>query len=69
MSNSIIVPARVFSAIAMFRAVKDIRYYINGVMLQTGPTGAFLAATDGRTISVGRVDTIERPFGHRAYPG
>ena len=68
MSNSIIVSARVFSAIALFRAVKDVRYYLTGVMLQTGPTGAFLVATDGHTISVGRVDTIERPFGQFVLP-
>ena len=68
MSNSIIVPARVFSAISIFRAVKDVRYYLTGVMLQTGPTGAFLVAISGHTIGVGRVDTIERPFGQIILP-
>ena len=69
MSNSITIPARVFNAIAMFRALKDVRYYLTGVMLETGPTGARIIATDGHTIAVARVDTIDRPFGQFIIPG
>lgn len=68
MSNSIITPARIFNAVAMFRALKDVRYYLTGVMLETGPTGTRIIATDGATIAVARVDTIERQFGQFIIP-
>jgi hypothetical protein len=46
----------------MFRAVKDIRYYLNSVMLETGPKGAYIVATDGHTLAVSRVDADTNPL-------
>jgi DNA polymerase III sliding clamp (beta) subunit (PCNA family) len=50
-----------FSAIAMFKAKNDIRYYLNSVMLETGPKGAYLVATDGHALAVARVSTAALP--------
>ncbi len=50
-----------FSAVAMFRAKNDIRYYLNSVLLETGPKGAFLVATDGAAVAVARVSTAVLP--------
>lgn len=51
----ITIPSNLFAAVSLFRGVKDIRYYLNGVYLETGPLGARLVATDGATMSVGRI--------------
>ena len=69
MSNSITIPSRIFNAVAMFRALKDVRHYLIGVILETGPTGTRVIATDGQTIAVARVDTFVRPFGQFIIPG
>lgn len=50
-----------FAAIALFKAKNDIRYYLNSVMLETGPKGAYLVATDGNAIAVARVSTAALP--------
>lgn len=50
-----------FAAVAMFRAKNDVRYYLNSVMLETGPRGAYLAATDGAALAVARVSTAALP--------
>lgn len=51
----ITIPSNLFVAVALFRAIKDIRYYLNGVYLETGPLGARLVAMDGHTMGVGRI--------------
>lgn len=51
----ITIPSNLFAAVALFRGVKDIRSYLNGVYLETGPLGARLVATDGATMGVGRI--------------
>lgn len=57
MNNTIItIPTAQFQAIASFRAVGDIRYYLNGVLLETGPQGAFVVATDGSALAAARID-------------
>jgi len=53
---NITIPSNLFSAVALFRGVKDIRYYLNGVYLETGPLGARLVVTDGHTLCVGRIN-------------
>ena len=44
--TTLTIPAAHFAAVAMFRAVKDIRHYLNGVMIETGPQGAYIVAVD-----------------------
>lgn len=46
------VSALLFAACAMFRATKDIRYYLGGVHIQPNPLGdgAILCATDGHQL-------------------
>ena len=56
------IPATHFAAVAMFRAVKDIRHYMNSVMIETGPKGAYIVATDGATLAVSKVDTDTTPL-------
>ena len=56
MNNTITIPTAQFQAIASFRAVGDIRYYLNGVLLETGPQGAFIVATDGFAMAAARID-------------
>lgn len=51
----ITLPSNLFAAVALFRGVKDICSYLNGVYLETGPLGARLVATDGHTMGVGRI--------------
>lgn len=47
-----IEPAHFF-AVAVFRAhAKDVRRYLTGVCVDTGPKGAFLIASDGHAIAV-----------------
>ena len=59
--TTLTIPAAHFAAVAMFRAVKDIRHYLNGVMIETGPQGAYIVAVDGHTIAVSRVDHTPLP--------
>jgi len=60
-NTTLTIPAAHFAAVASFRAVKHICYYLNGVMIETGPLGAYLVATDGHTIAVSRIDTTPMP--------
>lgn len=47
------VSARLFHAVAMFRAVQDIRYYLAGVLFTPHPSGgAMIAATNGHQLCV-----------------
>jgi len=51
----------VFSAINSFAAKGDVRYVLNGVMVDAGPDGVFLVGTDGHAIAVARIDATPRP--------
>jgi len=44
-----------FSAVAMFASKKDVRHYLRGVHLETGPTGAVFVATDGHALAAAHV--------------
>lgn len=47
------VNARLFAAVAMFMATRDIRYYLNGVYVEAGPVnGAVMCATDGHQMAL-----------------
>lgn len=50
-----------FAAIASFRAKNDIRFYLNSVLIETGPNGAYLVATDGSAIAVARINSAAMP--------
>lgn len=52
-----IIPANIFAAVAKFRAVQDVRYYLKGVCLELGPQGAFIVATNGHAIAAAQIDT------------
>jgi DNA polymerase-3 subunit beta len=56
MNNIITIPTAHFQAIASFRAVGDIRFYLNGVLIETGSHGAFIVATDGHAMAAARID-------------
>ena len=43
-------------AVSRFAAVKDIRYYLQGVLIESNPLETRLAATDGHTLAVHRAD-------------
>jgi len=45
----------VIQAIALFQAKQNIRYYLNGILLETGSDGARLVATDGHTMAIANV--------------
>lgn len=45
-------------ALLRFAAVRDVRYYLNGIALETGPKGARLIATDGHRMALARVDGV-----------
>jgi hypothetical protein len=60
------VKARLFAAVAVFKADQDIRYYLNGVYLEPCPEGgAIIAATNGHAMCVWRDTTatgVDRPI-------
>lgn len=66
--SQIQVPHNVLLAVSQAMAKKDVRYYLNGVCLETGPSGAFLLATDGSFIIVSRLDAVARPLASFIIP-
>jgi len=66
--NDLLITRGQLAAIAMFAAKKDIRYYLNGVCIDTGPAGAFLVATCGHAIAVHQIDNVARPAGQLIMP-
>jgi len=66
--NDLMIMPGHLAAIAMFAAKKDIRHYLMGVCIDTGPTGAFLIATCGHTVAVHQIDTVARPAGQLIMP-
>lgn len=53
-------------AIAQFAAQDDIRYYLNGALLELGPDGARLVATNGHMLGIINLEThaglVEQPL-------
>lgn len=45
----------IFAAASLFKATQDIRYYLNGLYLESGPKGARLVATDGHTMCIAQI--------------
>jgi hypothetical protein len=48
-------------AVALFMANKDVRFYLTGMLLETGPNGAFIVATDGHALAASRVFSDPMP--------
>jgi DNA polymerase III subunit beta len=46
----------IFAAVSIFRGIDDIRYYLNGLYLETGANGARLVATDGHQFAVAKLE-------------
>lgn len=53
---NIIIKTDIFAAVALFRAIKDIRYYLNGLYLETGANGARLVGCNGHQLAVARIE-------------
>lgn len=66
--NDLMILPGHLAAVAMFAAKKDIRSYLLGVCIDTGPSGSFLVATCGHTIAIHQIDTVARPVGQFIMP-
>ena len=66
--NDLMIMPGHLAAVALFAAKKDIRHYLMGVCIDTGPTGSFLVATCGHSIAVHQIDTVSRPIGQFIMP-
>lgn len=66
--NELFIMPGHLAAVALFAAKKDIRHYLMGVCIDTGPTGAFLVATCGHSIAVHQIDTVSRQIGQFIMP-
>ncbi len=53
---NITISTEILVAISLFRGIDDVRYYLNGIYLETGAKGARLVATDGHQLAVARLD-------------
>jgi len=65
---NIIINTAIFAAIALFRGIEDIRYYLNGLYLETGAHGARLVGCDGHQLAVAKLDG-EYPDASIILPG
>ena len=52
----ITIDRNALKAVSRFAAVKDIRYYLQGVLIESNPLQTRLCATDGHTLAVHRAD-------------
>jgi DNA polymerase-3 subunit beta len=53
---NITINTDIFAAVALFRAINDIRYYLNGLYLEAGAHGARLVGCDGHQLAVARIE-------------
>lgn len=53
---NITINTDIFAAAALFRGVEDIRYYLNGLYLETGSNGARLVGCDGHQLAVAKLE-------------
>lgn len=53
---NITINTDVFAAASLFRGVEDIRYYLNGLHLETGANGARLVGCDGHQLAVAKLE-------------
>lgn len=66
--NDLMIMPGHLTAIGMFAAKKDIRSYLVGVCIDTGPNGSFLVATCGHTLAVHQIDNVARGVGQFIMP-
>ena len=52
----ITIDRNALKAVSRFAAIKDIRYYLQGVLIESTPLQTRLCATDGHTLAVHRAD-------------
>ena len=65
---NIIINTVIFAAVSIFRGIEDIRYYLNGLYLETGANGARLVGCDGHQLAVAKLDG-EYPESSIILPG
>lgn len=65
---NITISTDIFAAISIFRGIDDIRYYLNGLYLETGTHGARLVGSDGHQLAVARIEG-EYPDSSIILPG
>lgn len=53
---NITISTDIFAAVSLFRGVDDIRYYLNGLYLETGANGARLVGCDGHQLAVAKIE-------------
>ncbi len=53
---NITISTEVFVAVSLFRGIDDVRYYLNGLYLETGVYGARLVGCDGHQLAVAKLD-------------
>ena len=52
----ITINSTIFAAAALFRGIEDVRYYLNGLYLETGANGARLVGCDGHQLAVAKIE-------------
>jgi DNA polymerase-3 subunit beta len=57
---SLTLEASQFAAVALFRARKDVRFYLTGVCVHTDKSGAYIVGCDGHTLAVHKIDDEPR---------
>lgn len=53
---NITINTDIFAAASLFHGINDIRYYLNGLLLETGIHGARLIGCDGHQLAVARIE-------------
>lgn len=65
---NITINTDIFVAASLFRGIDDIRYYLNGLLIETGANGARLVGCDGHQLAVAKIDG-EYPESSIILPG
>lgn len=52
MKHTIEINKGALAAVSLFSSKKDVRYYLQGVYVETGPKGAILVATNGHAMGI-----------------
>lgn len=53
---NITINTDIFAAVSLFRGIDDIRYYLNGMYIETGIKGARLVGCDGHQLAVTKIE-------------
>lgn len=65
---NITINTDIFVALSLFRGIDDIRYYLNGLLIETGANGARLVSCDGHQLAVAKIEG-EYPESSITLPG